>query len=182
MDSVQPKAGASLTKEHFRRVMGQFATGVTVVTTRLGDEVHGLTANAVCSVSLKPLLVLVCVDHAADTHPLLERSGVFAVNILSHEQEDLSRLFAGPTEEKAGRLEAMGYRTAVTGAPIIDGCLAYLDCRVVAAYPGGDHTIFVGQVEEAEIGEEGAPLIFFRGGYTTVRGEDRAAHDSTDPP
>jgi flavin reductase (DIM6/NTAB) family NADH-FMN oxidoreductase RutF len=169
MDSVQPKAGAPLTREHFRRVMGQFATGVTVVTTRLGDEVHGLTANAICSVSLEPLLVLVCVDHAADTHPLLEKSGVFAVNILSDEQEHVSRLFAGPTEEKAGRLEAMGYRTAVTGAPIIDGCLAYLDCRVVAAYPGGDHTIFVGQVEEAEIGEHSSPLLFFRGRYERVR-------------
>jgi len=169
MDSVKPKASAPLTKEHFRRVMGQFATGVTVVTTRLGDEVHGLTANAVCSVSLEPLLVLVCVDHAADTHPLLEKSGVFAVNILSQEQEDLSRLFASPTEEKAGRLQALGYRTAVTGAPIIAGCLAYLDCRVVAAYPGGDHTIFVGRVEQAEIGADAPPLLFFRGHYTTVR-------------
>ena len=169
MDSVQPRAGTPLTKDHFRRVMGQLATGVTVVTTRLGNEVHGLTANAVCSVSLEPLLVLVCVDHTADTHPLLEKSGVFAVNILSHEQEDLSRLFAGPTEAKAGRLEALGCRTAVTGAPIIEGCLGYLDCRVVAAYPGGDHTIFVGQVEEAEIGENASPLLFFRGHYTTVR-------------
>src|SRR4030043_408205 len=173
MDSGQPKAGAPVSKEHFRRVMGQFAPGVTVVTTRLGNEVHGLTANAVCSVSLDPLLVLVCVDHAADTHPLLEKSGVFAVNILSDEQEDLSRLFAGPTEEKMGRLEAMGYRTAVTGAPIIDGCLAYLDCRVVAAYPGGDHTIFIGRVEEAEIGEDSPPLLFFRGRYAGVRSEER---------
>src|SRR3972149_5246138 len=98
MDSVEPKATTPLTQQHFRRVMGQFATGVTVVTTRLGDEVHGLTANAICSVSLEPLLVLVCVDHAADTHPLLEKSGVFAVNILSHGQQDLSRLFAGPPE------------------------------------------------------------------------------------
>jgi len=169
MDNVQPKATTPLTKEHFRRVMGQFATGVTVVTTRAGDAVHGLTANAICSVSLEPLLVLVCVDHSADSHPLLEKSGVFAINVLSEKQEDISRLFAGPTEEKTGRLEAMGYRTAVTGAPIIQGCLAYLDCRIVAAYPGGDHTIFMGQVEEAEIGEDSAPLIFFRGRYATVR-------------
>jgi flavin reductase (DIM6/NTAB) family NADH-FMN oxidoreductase RutF len=182
MDSVQPEAGALLTKEHFRRVMGQFATGVTVVTTRLGDEVHGLTANAVCSVSLEPLLVLVCVDHAADTHPLLEKSGVFAVNILSDEQEGLSRVFAGPTEEKAGRLETMGYRTAATGAPIIEGCLAYLDCRVVAAYPGGDHTIFVGQVEEAEIGEDVPPLLFFRGRYARVWEAPPSAHGSTGSP
>jgi len=170
MDSAKPRAGAPLTKEHFRRVMGQFTTGVTVVTTRLGDQVHGLTANAVCSVSLDPLLVLVCVDHTADTYPLLEKSGVFAVNVLSGEQEDLSRLFASTIEDKAARLEAMGCRTAVTGAPIIEGCLAYLDCRVVAAYPGGDHTIFVGQVEEAEITDDAPPLVFFRGRYTTVRG------------
>jgi flavin reductase (DIM6/NTAB) family NADH-FMN oxidoreductase RutF len=172
MDSRRAKAGAPPTKEHFRRVMGQFATGVTLVTTRLGSEVHGLTANAVCSVSLEPLLVLVCVDHSADSHPLLEKSGVFAVNVLSHEQEELSRLFAGPTEEKAGRLEAIGYRTAVTGAPIIEGCLAYLDCRIVAAHPAGDHTIFVGQVEQAEVSEDGPPLVFFRGRYTTVRQAD----------
>jgi len=175
MDSAKPKATTPLTKDHFRRVMGQFATGVTVVTTRLGDEMHGLTANAICSVSLEPLLVLVCVDHAADTHPLLEKSGVFAVNILSEKQEHVSRLFAGPTEEKTGRLEGMGYRTAVTGAPIIEGCLAYLDCRIVAAYPGGDHTIFIGQVEEAEISGDGPPLIFFRGRYATVREGDPPA-------
>jgi flavin reductase (DIM6/NTAB) family NADH-FMN oxidoreductase RutF len=182
MDSARPKASTPLTKEHFRRVMGQFATGVTVVTTRLGDEVHGLTANAVCSVSLEPLLVLVCVDHTADTHPLLEKSGIFAVNILSHEQENLSQLFAGPTEEKVGRLGALGYRTAVTGAPIIDGCLAYLDCRVVAAYPGGDHTIFVGEVEEAEIGENASPLLFFRGRYERVREERQPARgDPVEP-
>jgi len=169
MDSAKPKAGAPLTKEHFRRVMGQFATGVTVVTTRLGDQVHGLTANAVCSVSLEPLLVLVCVDHTADSHNLLEKSGIFAVSILSREQEDLSRLFASTTEDKSSRLEAIGQRTAVTGAPIIEGCLAYLDCRIVAAYPGGDHTIFIGQVEEAEITDDSPPLIFFRGRYTTAR-------------
>jgi flavin reductase (DIM6/NTAB) family NADH-FMN oxidoreductase RutF len=166
------RRATSLTKKHFRHVMAQLATGVTVVTTRLGDEVHGLTANAVCSVSLEPLLVLVCVEHVADTRPLLEKSGVFAVNILSYEQENLSRLFADPAQDKAGLLQALGYRTAVTGAPIIQGCLAYLDCRVVAAYPGGDHTIFVGQVEEAGIGEDMSPLIFFRGGYATVREAD----------
>ena len=172
MDSTKPRAGAPLTKEHFRRVMGQFATGVTVVTTRLGDQVHGLTANAVCSVSLEPLLVLVCVEHTADSYPLLEKSGIFAVNILSSEQEHLSRLFASSIEDKAARLKAMGHRTAATGAPIIEGCLAYLDCRIVAAYPGGDHTIFVGQVEEAEVTEDAPPLVFFRGRYTTVRGPD----------
>ena len=176
MDSAKPKAGAPPTKDHFRRVMGQFATGVTVVTTRLGDEVHGLTANAICSVSLEPLLVLVCVDHSADSHHLLEKSGIFAVNILSHKQEDLSRLFAAPTEEKAGRLASIGYRTAVTGAPIIEGCLAYLDCRIVAAYPGGDHTIFIGQVKGAEISGDGSPLLFFHGRYTTVREPDPTAH------
>lgn len=148
--------------------MSQLATGVTVVTTRLGDEVHGMTVNAVCSVSLEPLLVLICIERTAESYPLLEKSGVFAVNILSHEQKELSPLFASPTEDKTSLLAATGYRSGVTGAPIVEGCLAHLDCRVVAAYPGGDHTIIVGQVEEGEITGDAAPLIFFRGRYTTV--------------
>jgi len=151
--------------DDFRRVMGQFATGVTVVTTRLGDELHGMTANAVAALSLEPLLVLVCVDKAADSHDILARSGTFAVNILSHEQAELSTRFADKDTEVAHRLDEVPHRFAATGSPILEGCLAYLDCRVVAQYPGGDHTIFVGQVEDAGAVEDGAPLIFHRGRY-----------------
>ena len=152
-------------KEEFRHVMGRFATGVTVVTTRLGDESHGMTANAVTSVSLEPLLVLVCVDRAADSHDILAQAGVFALNILSQEQEDMSVHFAKKETEGAHRLDGIPHHFGATGSPIVEGCLAYLDCRVVARHPGGDHTLFVGEVVDAgQISDEG-PLIFYQGRY-----------------
>ncbi len=154
--------------QQFRRVMGRFATGVTVVTTRLGNEVHGMTANAVTSVSLEPPLVLVCVDKTADTHDILARAGVFALNILSRGQASVSEHFARKETEGAHRLDGFAHRPAMTGAPILDGCLAYLDCRVTAQHPGGDHTVFVGEVVEAGQLADGAPLIFYRGRYTQL--------------
>lgn len=155
-------------KDDFRRAMGQFATGVTIITTRRGDVMKGMTANAFTSVSLEPPLVLVCVDHTSDTHDVLKESGVFAVNILSREQEALSRQFATKAEGTSHLLEGVPYRLGITGAPIITGCLGYLDCRVVSVYPGGDHTIFIGQVEEAQVMEESHPLIFFRSVYHSL--------------
>ena len=130
----------------FRRVMGRFATGVTIATSALEGETHGMTANAVCSVSLEPLLVLVCIDKSSHTHPVVEGSGVFALNVLAQDQEHLSRLFADDSSPESHDLEGVPHRKGVSGAPIIEGCLAYLDCRVVAAYPGGDHAaVEVGQ-------------------------------------
>ena len=155
-------------KDQFRQVMGQFVTGVTVVTTRHGDELHGLTANSVASVSLDPVLILVCIDHSTDTYGILKEGDVFAVNILSLEQEDLSRRFATKDSASAHGLENVPHRFAVTGAPIIEGCLGYLDCRIVATYPMGDHTIFIGRVEEADIVSDGDPLIFFRAKYSRL--------------
>ena len=149
----------------FRRVMGHFATGVTILTTALGDELRGMTANAVCSVSLDPLLVLVCVSKQTHSHAILSESGVFALNVLTEEQEHLSRLFADDAVDAAHRLTGLSHRRGVTGAPILTDCLVYADCRVVAAYPGGDHTIFIGAVEDAGVLREGQPLIFFRGAY-----------------
>lgn len=148
--------------------MGRFATGVTVVTTRLGGEVHGMTANAVTSVSLEPPLVLVCVDKTADTHDILARAGVFALNVLSREQERLSEHFSKKETEGAHRLDEFSHRAAATGAPILEGCLAYLDCRVTAQHPGGDHTIFVGEVVEAGSLRDGEPLLFYQGRYTKL--------------
>ena len=155
-------------KNDFRRVMGHFATGVTVVTTRLGDELHGMTANAVTSVSLEPLLVLVCVDKTADTHDILARSGVFALNILSLEQEALSNHFAKKETEGAHRLDGFPLWFGATGCPILEGSVAYLDCRVVGRYPGGDHTIFLGEVVDAQDLDGGGPLVFYQGRYTQL--------------
>jgi flavin reductase (DIM6/NTAB) family NADH-FMN oxidoreductase RutF len=137
----------ALEKNFFRQVAGQFATGVTVVTTRSGKTLAGLTVNAFCTVSLDPPLILICVDLNSTTLPCMRDSGVFAVNILTSEQEHLSRCFATSTEERYEHFCHAGFRTAATGSPIIDGTLAFFDARIVAEYPGGDHVIFIGQVE-----------------------------------
>jgi flavin reductase (DIM6/NTAB) family NADH-FMN oxidoreductase RutF len=137
----------AIEKDFFRQVMGRFATGVTVVTAKSQEKLAGLTVNAFCSVSLNPPLVLVCVDLMSATLPVIRESGVFAVNILTDKQEHLSRCFATPSRERFECFCHAGYHVAATGAPIIDDTLAFIDARVVAEYPGGDHVIFIGQVE-----------------------------------
>jgi len=137
----------ALEKVFFRQVMGHFATGVTVVTTNNHGTIAGLTVNAFCSLSLDPPLVLVCVDLTSNTLPLIRESKCFAVNMLTDKQESLSRCFATPSVERFERFCEASYHTAVTGAPILDDVLAFIDTRVVAEYPGGDHIIFIGQVE-----------------------------------
>lgn len=160
--------------EEFRRVMGSFATGVTVVTTAAQDGLSALTVNAFCSVSLEPLLVLICVERTADTHRLLRQGGVFAVNVLHEGQEEVSRLFANKGTAKQLALQDLPHRVAVTGAPVLADALAYLDCRVVEAIEAGDHTVFIGRVEEAAVHPGGgAPLIFYRGAYHTLRTHPR---------
>lgn len=148
--------------DHFRSVMGHFATGVTVVTVTTPDGPVGLTANAVCSLSLEPLLLLVCFDNAARTLPPLRETGRFGVNVLASGQEDLARLFASklPEREKFAGIP----HTVHDGIPVIEGVLAWVGCRLERLIPGGDHTIGIGSVEAAEAGE-GEPLLWFRGGY-----------------
>jgi flavin reductase (DIM6/NTAB) family NADH-FMN oxidoreductase RutF len=148
--------------DHFRSVMGHFATGVTVVTVATPDGPVGLTANAVCSLSLEPLLLLVCFDNAARTLPPLRETGRFGVNVLASGQQDLARLFASklPEREKFAGIP----HTVHDGIPVIEGVLAWVGCRLERLIPGGDHTIGIGSVEAAEAGE-GEPLLWFRGGY-----------------
>jgi len=133
--------------DFFRQVMGQFATGVTVVTTCNQGTLAGLTVNAFCSVSLEPPLVLICVDLTSNTLPHIRESDTFVVNILTNQQEHLSRCFATSSEERYEHFCHASYHLAATGSPVIDGLLAFIDARIVAEYPGGDHAIFVGQVE-----------------------------------
>ncbi len=137
----------TIEKVFFCQAMGQFATGVTVVTARNKDAVVGLTVNAFCSVSLEPPLVLVCIDLQSNTLSHIRESGAFAVNILTDQQEHLSRCFATSSEERYKHFCHGSYSVAATGSPILDGTLAFIDARIVAEYPGGDHAIFVGQVE-----------------------------------
>jgi flavin reductase (DIM6/NTAB) family NADH-FMN oxidoreductase RutF len=153
----------------FRRIMGQFATGVTVVTTRHGDSLHGMTVNAFCSLSLQPILVVVCIDKRARSHDLIVASGAFAVSILAHDQQTLSDRFAGRhgPELDDDRFRGVAFRSEATGAPILEHTLAWLDCRLRHSTDGGDHTIFVGEVAEAGA-SDGEPLCFFRGQYARV--------------
>lgn len=146
----------------FRKVIGCFATGVTLVTTIGADgRPRGLTANAVCSVSLEPTLVLVCIDHQADTHPAIRERRAFAVSILRKEHEPISRLFATGAPDK---FQGLPFRAGKSGLPLLADALAHLECDLVGEYDGGDHSIFVGEVTAAAE-SEGAPLLFFRGTY-----------------
>lgn len=151
----------------FRQVVGRFATGVTVVTTQVADLPHGMTVNAFASVSLEPLLVLVCVDRTASLHPLLEDSGSFAVTVLGADQEDLSIFFAS-SDRPAGAeqfTDVAWHAAPVTGSPILDDGLAYLDCRVIESLPGGDHSVFLGEVADAGTLSDGDPLVFYESRY-----------------
>ena len=149
----------------FRQVMSQFATGITIVTTRAGEEIHGLTANSFCSVSLEPPLVLVCVDKSAHSHDLIAAGRNFAVNILTAEQELLARRFATNNLAADQRFAGIQFRTEVTGAPILLESLGWLDCRLFATYPGGDHTIYIGEVLALGRHRDEDPLLYFHSGY-----------------
>ena len=156
----------SITSDEFRAALGRFASGVTVITVETAHgEVHGMTANAFCSVSLRPPLVLVCIDHLAETYLHIRERRQFGVSVLKAEQEALSEFFADPERDHdaAYRL-GIQYRPMRSGTPVLQDALANLDCSVVHDYEGGDHTIFVGEVREVIVAE-GAPLLYFRGRY-----------------
>lgn len=148
----------------FRAVMGRFASGITVVTARDAEgEPHGMTVSAFSSLSLDPPLVLVCIGNDASTAPIMATTESFAVNVLRDDQEALSRRFASPLSH---RFEGIGYHGG-EGDPRLEGVLAWMQCRVVARHPSGDHVIYVGEVEQAAVGE-GRPLMYYRGGYATL--------------
>lgn len=152
----------------YRRVVGEFATGVSVVTTAVDGRLHGTTVNSLTSVSLDPLLLLICIDRKANAHRELESGERFAVNILTAEQEELSHLFAESNKPELGRLQGVPYRIGPHGTPVLEDCLAYLECEVSGQYPGGDHTIFMGAVLGGETLREDAPLLFHRGSHGRV--------------
>ena len=163
MSGDPPQAPTSIEAAEFRRILGHLAAGVAVVTAPdPGGEPRGLTANAVTSVSLDPPLVLVCVDRTSETHDCIDRAGAFAISFLTEEGETLARRFAsGSGGEK---FDGVAYRSELTGAPILEEALGWIDCRTWATYDGGDHTIFVGEVMAGDA-DAGSPLLYFRGGY-----------------
>jgi flavin reductase (DIM6/NTAB) family NADH-FMN oxidoreductase RutF len=148
--------------KELRRVMGLFATGVTVLTTRDDQgRPYGLTANAVTSLSLTPPLLLICIDKKAETHPHFLTSRCFVVNILSEGQEELSTRFAKSGGDKFGSLP---FSANQDGVPVLEHTLAHLECRIVETHEGGDHVIHIGEVRHAEA-RGGRPLLYFQGKY-----------------
>jgi len=162
-----------VTPDEFRAALGRFASGVTVVTVKTPeDTIHGMTASAFCSVSLRPPLVLICIDHLAETYLHLRERGEFGVSVLTQEQEALSEFFADPERNPdAARRLGIRYRTMKSGMPVLENTLANLDCRVVAAHSAGDHTIFVAEVREVLLAP-GLPLLYFRGQYGLEKGSN----------
>lgn len=149
----------------FRAVLGRFATGVTVVTTRDGEgRDHGMTVSAFASVSLTPPLVLACIAHTAEMHASINESAHFGVSILAASQEALSRRFSDSLPD---RFDGVGYRRGESGVILLDDALAQLECTVSARHPAGDHTIIIGQVESGTV-RHGVPLLYYRGGYAQL--------------
>ncbi len=146
--------------DDFKRAMAQFASGVTVVTTRYGGVPVGVTASSFTSLSLDPPLVLVCLAKRLFTHKAIAESGVFAVNVLGAHQVELGMRFAGMRPEIKDRFADLHTTTAVTGSPLLPDTLAWVDCTVWAMYDGGDHTIFVGEVQDLAVSDLDRPLLY----------------------
>jgi len=151
----------------FRQLLGRFATGVTVLTTRdPAGRPAGMTASSLAAVSLAPPLVSVCVDLGAEMHQVLSGAEAFTINILSAGQEAVSRRFSQQPAE--GRFQGIGWRETDDGLILLDGTLAHLVCERYADFPLGDHTLFVGRVTGGDLGEHD-PLVHFRGEYVAIR-------------
>jgi flavin reductase (DIM6/NTAB) family NADH-FMN oxidoreductase RutF len=158
-----------ISSEEYRNALRHFPAGVTIVTIRSGEEIHGLTVSAFASVSPEPPLVMVIIDHKHRAHELLQQAGaVFAVNILAQDQIEISNRFAWVKDED--RFEAGKWSTAVTGAPILLDALAWLDCTMHAHYPAGTHTIYVGEIQGSQVPRaEEPPLIYWNRGYRKLK-------------
>ena len=154
--------------ELFREVFARFATGVAVITSASPGRAGGMTANALCSLSLEPLLALVCFENSARTLPIVRESGGFAVNVLASDQGQLAGVFASKLPE-AEKLDGVAHRYE-NGLPVIDGTLAWATCELRELIAGGDHTIAIGEVTAMGLGE-GEPLLWYAGRYHALAGE-----------
>ncbi|HET7142289.1 MAG TPA: flavin reductase family protein [Candidatus Limnocylindria bacterium] len=155
-----------------RAMMARFATGVSVVAARHGPLLAGLTANAIASISIDPPLMLASINRRSETHGAILGSHSFAVSVLSDGQRALADCFAQPTT--AGKLQRFcdaPWHDAETGSPILDGAIAFFDCRLVAQHPGGDHTMFVGEIVAAGFEEDAEPLIWYGSAYRRLAPE-----------
>jgi flavin reductase (DIM6/NTAB) family NADH-FMN oxidoreductase RutF len=148
----------------FKKALSHFASGVTVVTTEHEEKLFGMTVAAFCSLSLRPPLVVVCIEKTVKTHQAIAQSRVFGVSVLAVGQADVSNRFASKAEDK---FAGVGCHRGELGVPLIDGAIATLECRLTDRLEGGDHSIFVGEVAHAET-HSGEPLVYFQGSYRGV--------------
>jgi flavin reductase (DIM6/NTAB) family NADH-FMN oxidoreductase RutF len=156
----------AIDQAHYRQVLGHFPTGVTVVAGMDRGEPVGLAVGSFFSLSIEPPLVGFCVGKSSTSWARMEAERAFCVNVLGADQEDVCRVFATSGDDK---FASIGWRPAETGAPLIDGVLAWIDCDLEAIHDGGDHHIVIGRVRGMDVGHEGDPLVFFRGGYANLR-------------
>jgi len=155
-----------------RQMMARFATGVAVVSARHGPLLAGMTANAIASVSVEPPLMLASINRRAETHTAILGSHAFAVSVLADDQQDIANCFAQPTSAaKLQRFCDAPWKEAETGSPILEGAIAYFDCRLVATHPGGDHSIFVGEIVAAGYEAAAEPLIWYASAYRRLAPE-----------
>ena len=153
-------------RTRLRALMGHFATGVTVVAARHGPLMAGMTANAIATISVDPPILMVSIARKAETHIAIIGSHAFSVSVLADDQEGLADCFAQPTTaDKLKRFCEAPWHEAETGSPILEGALAYFDCRLTERLPGGDHTIFLGEIVAAGYREDAAPLIRYGSRY-----------------
>lgn len=155
---------------HYKQVMRRFATGVMVLTVRDGANFHAVTVNSVTSVSLEPILLLVCLEKNARSHELVRAQGSFALNILSDTQVELGKKFAYDRAARGAPRKQGDSRVSGRGELLFDDTLGYFECSVTAEYAGGDHTIFLGEVLSAEVGEPGNPLVYFSSEWHRLNG------------
>ncbi|MYF04603.1 MAG: flavin reductase family protein [Holophagales bacterium] len=155
-------------RDTYRSLIGQFATGVTVVTTNVDGRLHGMTANAVCSLSLEPLQLLVCVDRESNCYRQMQRAEAFGLSILACDQEEISNAFARTTAPAAVSLLGVAFRQGRLGEPLIENALAHLECRIAERIDGGDHISVIGDVGAGERLRDAEPLLFYGGRYARL--------------
>ena len=158
----------AISADEFRAALGRWASGVTIITTRSGDRVHGMTVSDFSGVSLSPPLVSICAARESITTGLIAESRGFAVKILSADQKDRSNRFAS-TKDEHRRFEGLETVEASTGAPLIPGAIVQLDCSLHAIHEAGDHIVYIGQIEWFRTAD-GAPLLYYGGSYGEVSG------------
>ena len=161
-------------QRRLRAMMGRFATGVTVVAARHGPLLAGMTANAIASISIDPPLMMASISRRAETHRAIIGSHAFAVSVLADDQRELAECFAQPTTAaKLTRFCDAPWHEAETGSPILEGALAYFDCRLTARVDGGDHAVFLGEIVAAGYRDDARPLLWYASGYRTLAEADR---------